>query len=284
MSSKFLLTDVHNHTKFSADGRSPIEDMLKTAYEKGIAYYGISEHFDYDYVVDGIPFYGEGDADLTDAEAYFARARELQKEYEGKMHVLVGGEYGFTANPKAVPMYRALTEKYRPDFIVNSVHTEGTNDYYRRTPYYNADGSVRDKKEVYGHYFDLAKKSAEAEYDYDILAHLTYCIRYAPYEEKLATVKEFSAEIDGVLKAVIARKKILEVNSSNRGGAGAFVPSGEIVARYYALGGRKISYASDAHEVKRVADKRDTVIAALKEIGFTYLTVPCRGEHIEVEI
>lgn len=279
-----ILTDVHTHTKFSPDGKSTIEEMLKAAREKGIFYYGISEHFDYDYVVNGIPFYGGKKAVVTDADAYFSRARELQNAYEKEMRVLVGAEYGFTDNPKAAPIYRALTEKYRPDFIVNSVHTDGTDDYYTGKSYYAEDGSVRDKKEVYARYFDLAKKSAEADYDYDILGHLTYCVRYAPYEEKLATVKEFSAEIDGVLKVLISRKKILEANSSNKGGAGDFVPSAEIFARYFALGGRKISFASDAHSVERVAEKREKTVAVLKEIGFTYITVPCRGEHIEVEI
>ena len=46
---KTILTDVHTHTKFSPDGRSDIGDMLKAALKKGAAYYGISEHFDYDY-------------------------------------------------------------------------------------------------------------------------------------------------------------------------------------------------------------------------------------------
>ena len=65
------MTDVHTHTKFSPDGRSDIGDMLKAALKKGAAYYGISEHFDYDYKVDRIAFYGGAEASYTDAEAYF---------------------------------------------------------------------------------------------------------------------------------------------------------------------------------------------------------------------
>ena len=55
---KKILTDVHTHSTFSADGKSPLSDMLATAYGKGLGIYGVSEHFDYDYLVNGIPFYG----------------------------------------------------------------------------------------------------------------------------------------------------------------------------------------------------------------------------------
>jgi hypothetical protein len=45
-----------------------------------------------------------------------------------------------------------------------------------------------------------------------------------------------------------------------------------------------VSFGSDAHNHERIMEKRDEVVTALKEIGFTYITVPCRGEHIKVEI
>ena len=43
-----ILTDIHTHTKFSAAGRGDIRDMIETALAKGISYYGISEHVNYD--------------------------------------------------------------------------------------------------------------------------------------------------------------------------------------------------------------------------------------------
>ena len=284
MEKQKILTDVHTHTKFSPDGRATIEEMLDGARKKGVFYYGISEHFDYDCLVNGIHNYGSDKILLTDADGYFSLARELQKAYGKELCVLVGAEFGFTDNPKALPIYEDFIKKYRPDFIVNSVHTEGTNDYYYGAPYFEKDGvTPKSKKAVYEYYFDLVKKSAEVEYEYDILGHLGYCTRYAPYEDKRALLSEFSDEIDGVLKVLIARKKILEVNSSNKAGDG-FLPSAEILARYYALGGRKISFASDAHDVGRIAEKREEIVSVLKTIGFTYITVPCKGEHIEVEI
>ena len=91
-------------------------------------------------------------------------------------------------------------------------------------------------------------------------------------------------EIDGILCGVIALHKILEVNSSSYGAPGDFLPDQDILRRYYALGGREVSFASDAHLTWRVAEKREKVVKALRQIGFAFLTVPKAGSHLRVEI
>jgi len=279
------LTDVHTHTAFSPDGKSSVEEMLKTAFEKGAAYYGISEHFDYDYKTDKLRFYGGGEPVYTDPKLYFSRAHVLKEDYSGRMRVLVGGEFGFTENPAAAPLYRELIENYKPDFVVNSVHTQGFFDYCEKGAF--TDGKtqeIKPKGEIYRRYFELVEKSIFAPYDYDVIGHLTYCIRFAPYTDRRALLSEFSEEIDRVLKAIISRGKILEVNSSNYGLTESFLPSEEILTRYFGLGGRRVSFASDAHHISRVLDKRKLVVSALKRIGFTYIVVPDCGEYIEVGI
>ena len=99
------------------------------------------------------------------------------------------------------------------------------------------------------------------------------------------TDSEFKEQIDDLLKTIIAKNKILEVNASNRY-AKNFSPcaSEEIVRRQFALGGRLVSYASDAHVTESILRRRDEAVALLKDIGFTHITVPCRGEYIKVEI
>ena len=42
------ITDVHNHSVYSCDGVSSLQDMVATAQKKGVAFYGTVEHFDYD--------------------------------------------------------------------------------------------------------------------------------------------------------------------------------------------------------------------------------------------
>ena len=44
-----FLTDMHSHTTFSHDGHNTPAEMLAAAQKQGVAFYGVSEHFDYDY-------------------------------------------------------------------------------------------------------------------------------------------------------------------------------------------------------------------------------------------
>lgn len=272
-----LLTDIHTHTSFSTDGKEDVFTMLKRARELKLGYWGISEHFDYDYYVDGISFDGEP-ARYTDAESYFSTLRKLQSEVTD-LCILAGGEFGFTRNKEVIKYYHALIERYKPDFIVNSVHTQGKYDWYEKAAF-----AGKTKKQAYLEYLSLVRDSLDAEYPYDIVGHLGYAARFAPYEDRKMEYSDFAEEIDDILKAIAAREKILEVNSSVKGMDTSFLPFVEILERYYELGGREVSYASDAHFGARLAAGREEVVATLKKIGFTCLTVPCRGEKIKVEI
>ncbi|MBR2903465.1 MAG: histidinol-phosphatase HisJ family protein [Clostridia bacterium] len=278
-----LLTDVHTHSTFSPDGVSPLEEMLKTALEQGVAFYGVSEHVNYDMLVaeeDGRVYATERH---TDVEDYFHTARHLQEDYAGAMNVLVGAEFGYADDARVSAMYKALIEKYRPDFIVNSIHTIDGVDYWCGSTFYKEEKGERverDKAETYKEYLALLLRSVQADYDYDIVGHIGYPTRYAPYADKSMPYKEYAQEIDAVLREIIARGKILEVNASGD----SPLPNRDVLERYYALGGREISYASDAHATTRIMKGRDKVIDMLKEIGFTYITVPCKGEKIKVEI
>ena len=279
---KKILTDLHTHTAFSPDGRGTMEEMLSVAHALGVGYYGLSEHFNFDMVVNHIPL--EGTKPQTPVAAYFQRARELQKEYEGKMHVLVGGEFGYTDNTEAQKMYQELVDKYHPDYVIQSVHNWAEGDYAYGHGYTDSNGKVRDKQEVYEEYLGLVRRSLDVSHPYDILGHVSYCTRYAPYEDRRMLWKDFSASLDDILRTVIAKDKILEVNSSNKQGPALTLPDNDILERYFELGGRKISFGSDAHFPSRIMEHRERVMDVLHSIGFEYVSVPCCGEVLKIEI
>ena len=274
-----FLTDVHNHSSFSYDGVNKLSEMLQCAQEKGLAFYGVSEHVDFDICPE---------AQLVrkqeiDAEEYFHTARHLQEDYAGCMNVLVGAELGYSSDTRVQERYLEFCKRYQPDFVVNSVHSKDGWDYSSKRAFYEG-GVLRDKKAVYTEYFQAVKDSLDAPYPYDIVGHFCYVTRYGGYENSLASLDEFGVEIDEVLRKIIRLGKILEINTSTYGLKSLAVTSREILGRYFELGGRKVSFASDAHTVKRIADKREQVVEMLKDIGFTFITVPCKGEHIQVEI
>ena len=110
-----MITDVHTHSKFSPDGYSTLEEMIVSACEKGVRYYGVAEHFDYIKS-------GERGYFWTNEKEYFPTARVLQKKYADKINLLVGAEIGFSKNENACKDAQKFIEDYKPDFIVNSIH------------------------------------------------------------------------------------------------------------------------------------------------------------------
>lgn len=274
---KKILTDMHTHSTFSHDGQNGLKDMLATAQKKGIAFYGTSEHFDYDYDEEKMSAEFYAQTRNANPEDYFHAARHLQDDYAGVMNVIVGAEFGYTNDPVAQDRYVREYEKFRPDFIINSVHSIGGVDYCRIQ-------FTKDKAQTYREYLSLIRESLDAPYPYDVVGHIGYVARYVPFEDRRLSVDEFAAELDDIFKTIIQKDKILEVNSASKTLPQLSLPDVELIARYFTLGGRKISFGSDAHFLSRIADKREEVVAALKEIGFTYITVPCKGEHIKVEI
>ena len=273
------MSDLHTHSAFSPDGASPLEEMAARAHEHGLKYVGVSEHNDFDYAACGILIHGEI-MPLTDEEGYFSAARALQREYESKgMRLLVGGEYGFCPDKGCCGRYLALTERQKPDFIINSVHTvDGADCYF---PEY-FEGKSREQ--AYGDYLERVRESLDAPYPYDVVAHLGYCARNAVYPDPKLRYADFADVLDEILRRIVARGKILEVNTSAKTAGSPFIPDVDILARYYELGGREVSFASDAHDITRIGEKYELVTDALRKIGFTYLTVPCRGEKIKLPL
>mgnify|MGYP001625517436 FL=1 len=273
-----IRTDIHTHTKFSADGRNSIEEMIAAAMQKGLAWYGISEHFNYDYDRLHLTIDGQ-EVPPIDERAYFTRARELQKQLRGKLHLLVGAEFGYDNANSTLQRYIETEQEYSPDFVVNSVHTcLGMDCYF---PHYCVGKS---KEYAYNAYLYRVLESLDAPYRYDIVAHIGYCSRNATYPDPKLRYEDYADVLDEILKRIIARGKILEVNSSAKTAGSPFIPDTDILERYFELGGRMVSFASDAHDTTRIADRRDIVVAALKKIGFTHLTIPDKGRYLQLEI
>lgn len=271
-----ILTDVHTHSTYSADGVSTLKEMVDAAASAGVKFLGVSEHFDYDYNAIGLKI--DGKPAYTDAENYFKEGRALQRAQSG-MRLLLGCEFGYSDDSSVQGDYARVIDKYSPDFAVNSVHTcDGFDCWFSQ--YFTS----KDKREAYERYLMRVLESLSAPYSYDIIGHIGYVSRNAPYGDPKMNYADFALIYDKILKGIIERGKILEVNSSTRSAGSLFLPDTDVLKRYFALGGRKVSYASDAHSVERICDRREIVISALREIGFGYITVPSRGEEVKVII
>lgn len=273
---KFLI-DLHTHTTFSHDGAQSPAQMAEYVQKLAMTFYGISEHFDYDrdfsrMTKEEIARFINGDE-----EEYFHNARHVQDDYAGVLNVLIGAEFGYSEAKDVQGRYALTYEKYHPDYVINSVHCLDGKDY----AYTKINQS---KAELYGKYLQLIRNSLDVPYPYDIVGHVGYVARYAPFADRDFDFECFGEQIDDILKTIIKKDKILEVNTANKTLPNRTLPADYILERYYRLGGRKICFGSDAHAQDRILDKWDEVVTLVKRIGFTYWTVPCRGEHIKVEL
>ena len=275
---KKMIADMHTHCNFSHDGKAELSVMLETAQKQGVCFYGVSKHFDYDCNLQTVedPTVRETMAIDNEAE-YFHKGRHLQEDYEGVMNVAIGAEFGYSDDKTVQEHYQKTYQAYRPDFVINSVHClDGKDPALARM-----DGT---KKEIYTQYLSAIRRSLDAPYHYDIVGHIGYVARYVKEENVEFDAETFGAQLDDIFLTIIQKGKILEVNTANKHLKQRSLPSVTLLQRYYDLGGRKISFGSDAHFPERIADKWEEMVETLKQIGFTHLTVPFRGEEIKIQL
>ncbi len=252
-----ILVDSHVHTTNSSDGKLPVKEVVEIEKKMGISYLCTTDHLDIDLKCGGhtpIPW------KHIDLDNYRAEWLEAEKTKPSNLDFCFGIEAGFS--PKASPIYVKLLPKYPFDCVINSVHFVFGWDVYFPHAF-----AFKSKKKVYNGYLDAILESLDAPYHYDVVAHIGYVTRSAPYRDKSLTMAQFGEKIDAILKGIIKRDKALEVNTHTEQ-----FPSDEILRRYYELGGRKITFGSDSHRGDLCKDFEKTSLYLL-DIGFTHFSV-----------
>lgn len=261
------MIDTHTHTKFSCDGKSTPHKMAERGKKLGLTYMAFTDHCDRDYT----KLYKYLYVGQLDVEEYMKAVTEMKEEYP---FLALGIELGYSK--QAVEDYKNLPlDKF--DYVLNSIHTVNGLDCYTSDFF-----EGRTKKEAYEKYLLKVLESVNAEYSFDTISHIGFVRKNAPYEDKSMTMAEFGDILDEIFKGIIERNKTLELNCNIK--SKDFMPTKELVARYYELGGRNISFASDAHVRARVAENYNEGAELVKEIGFTHWTVYRERKPIKVPI
>ncbi len=264
-----MKVDSHTHSKFSPDGREEIQTMVNNALSNGAEYLAITDHCDKDVLQEGNnppePW------SQLDLDAYYAEFLRVKQNNTNSLYLAFGIETGY--DKRASKDYEKVIAKYPFDVIINSVHfVDGWDVYF--PPFFEG----RTKQKAYLSYLNNVFESLSAPYDFDIVGHIGYCVRNAPYQDPVMHYEENKEIIDKILKKVIALDKALEVNTHAK-----MAPNVEILQRYFELGGRKISFGSDAHRGDVLKDY-DEVSKLLKEIGFTHFSIFKQRKEEKVEI
>ena len=249
-----IFFDYHTHSNYSFDSTEDLENNCKAAIEKNVSELAFTEHYDCNYENNILP----------DLESYNNSFLLMKEKYKDRLKIKLGIEIGQAY--EAPEKFRFCISALKYDVVLASLHNlPGREDFYF------IDYAKESREDLLSEYFNILYDVAKNA-DYDILAHLDYPLRYMgkSYENALSEqYRDITAEI---LKAVIDRGKIIEVNTSNFDkGLNRTMPSPELIKLYRDLGGKAVSTGSDAHTSDRIAANFDEVYCQLKNFGIKYI-------------
>ena len=270
-----IIADMHTHSENSHDSVCLIEDMCLAQIEKGINVMAVTDHGD---------IYSYDDYDIyTPIKMAYKTVKKLNEKYEDKILLLSGVEIseGFW-----YPQYsKKMRELCNYDVIIGSVHCVKYKELI--LPYSKIDFSELTENEVYEYldaYFNDVLTILDVE-DFDILAHLTCPLRYITGKYKIEIdLEKFEEKINKILNTIIEKDIALEVNTSSYNVLNDFMPTREIIKKYFCLGGRLITIGSDAHITQNASINFEKAIEFIKETGFEFLCYYKERKPIRYEI
>lgn len=246
-----MIFDSHSHTSFSADSDMTAEDALKAARAQGLGIV-FTEHLDVDF---------PGDLDFSfDPEAYWKQYEPLRGD---DLHL--GIEVGMQA--KTAEASRAFVARAPFDLVIGSVHLLRGIDIYEKECF-----EGREKEELYREYFRTMAEMLACHDFIDVLGHIDYIARTAPYENPELSYGAFAEEIDAVLRAAIAQGVVLELNTRRLGSRRALKELAPIYARYRELGGKYVTLGSDAHGADAIGANFQTAEDFARAMGLKMVT------------
>lgn len=251
--------DFHIHSSFSADSTVDMEEMCIAAKEKGLREICFTEHMDIDYPDDDII--------PVDLNAYDLKIKEVRRKIP-QLLIRKGIEAGFQQHVQKATDLCLTSQKL--DFVINSVHViDGMEVFF--PPFY----TDKTQKEAYTRYLEVVLQSVTQCTCYNVIGHLGYVVKGAPYTEKELQYLDYNDLIDAILKKVIETGHGIEVNTSGYKTSSSPIPHSSIIRRYRELGGEILTIGSDAHSPQYLAYQFDPAKEIIRQAGFRYQTTFC---------
>ncbi|MFA9376550.1 MAG: histidinol-phosphatase [Lachnotalea sp.] len=250
---KSIKTDYHMHS-ISPDARIPMKEMCEGAYQKGMKEIVMTDHYEfYENKMNGPHFNDEY------LQEYFKQLKSCKEEYEGKLIIKAGMEFGQIYLAKEE--YQKMIQKYKYDYIIGSVHKVHDIDISRME--YTSGNLEKIADAYYNSVLELVETG-----DFDCLGHLDLFKRHAVKHGFSDKIEQFEPIIKEILSVLINRGKGIELNTSSiRQGVGEPLP-GEVVLKWYKeLGGRIVTVGSDAHKPEDIGADFDEAKKILEQVG-----------------
>lgn len=254
------LCDFHIHSNNSFDAENTVDEICRSAIDKGLFAVAITDHCEAPMIKDGENCeFGCFDKLIPSSVNDALKARE---KYADTLSVFCGIELG---EPMHDPESTSKALGYGDfDFVLASVHNlRNFRDFYY------LDYSKTDYNEILKCYFDELAETAEFPF-FDSLAHLTYPLRYISQSIGfIPSLNPFRHRIDDIFKILISNNKSLEINVSGLfKNLNSTLPDLELLKRYKELGGELITIGTDAHSSDMVGKGISEGIETARKAGF----------------
>ncbi len=214
------MLDSHVHSKYSHDGTDKPRDIVAEAEKMGLRYLAFTDHLDLDYLANLRYFL----VPQLNVKKQYKELTAFIDSYKGDIILAKGIEVGYSKEVEK--RYKKIIEQHDYDVVINSVHTINNIDLY-----FKKYLTTRTRERAFEEYLTAIRDSVYADYSYDIIGHMGYIMRYAPYTPPSYRYTEFPQLIDEILRGIIERGKSLEVNSKTKT-ADTFLPFLDVLNRY----------------------------------------------------
>jgi len=249
--------DSHTHSDNSPDGAHSITFMCENAVNKGLTGMAVTDHCE-------VNAYRQDKYDIRIRQSLF-EANIAKAAFKHRLLITSGVELGQPMQD--VETAEKIISAFNFDFILGSVHNiANEQDFY----YIDYSSGEVDINALLDRYF----KEMYAMVlwgGFDVLAHITYPLRYLAAANVNADLGRHSDIIDEILKAAINSGKGIEVNTSGlRQAINDTMPNIQIIKRYRELGGEIITIGSDAHCTEHIGCGVQDTMSLLSGLGFKY--------------
>ncbi len=264
-----MIMNLHTHTHHSPDARNTVAERVEAANKAGLRYMAVTDHVEINRYYPAAYYHAvETDEYFYDGRGVFEGSVQETLEEAARcapLVLLAGAEIGQI--PQDIEKSALIYNDPRTDIILGSVH-----ELPGRPDFYFLDYAKENIPALVTAYFEEVLRLAQTDC-YDVLAHLTYGLRYLPNRRAYDITPHLDL-IDEVLKTVIRKGKAIELNGSGLRKPQPYIdPDLILVKRYRDLGGKYLTISTDAHDTQFVTFGIDLLEDMARTAGFSKLTV-----------
>lgn len=272
------MISLHSHSgTYCAHAKGTLESVVKEAIKKQFKVYGLSEHQPRRNHLDLYPDEANLTTDLLSRlfDDYYTEACRLKLIYKNEITILIGfeTEYILRENNDPISEIRNLTNTYKFDYIVGSVHhVNGMMIDYDLDSFNRAESATLDLFNVYfDHQYDLLLNVKPT-----VVGHFDLCRMFRPEQE---LTSENWDRINRNIDLIKEYGGLVELNSrAFKKGLKWIYPFKDILQVMVAKD-LKFTISDDSHGPNDVGMFYPQLFDCLKEIGITRVYYP-EGESL----